>query len=31
LGDDSGFYYNIYTIDKVMRRAVEELKRQNND
>lgn len=31
LGDDSGFYYNIYPIDKVMRRAVEELKRQNND
>lgn len=31
LGDDSGFYYNIYPIDKVMRRAVEELKQQNND
>lgn len=31
LGDDSGFYYNIYPVDKVMRRAVEELKRQNND
>lgn len=31
LGDDSGFYYNIYPVDKVMRRAVEELKLQNND
>lgn len=31
LGDDSGFYYNIYPVDKVMRRAVEELKQQNND
>lgn len=30
LGDDSGFYYNIYPVDKVMRRAVEELKLQNN-
>lgn len=31
LGDDSGFYYNIYPVDKVMRRAVEELKLQKND
>ena len=31
LGDDSGFYYNIYPVDKVMRRAVGELKLQNND
>ena len=31
LVDDSGFYYNIYPVDKVMRRAVEELKLQNND
>lgn len=32
LGDDSGFYYNIYPIDNVMRRAVEELKNlKNND
>lgn len=31
LGDDSGFYYNIYPIDKAMRRAVEELKTLNNN
>ena len=31
LDDDSGFYYNIYPIDNVMRRAVEELKNLNNN
>lgn len=28
-GNEAGFYYNIYPIDRVMQRAVEELKREN--
>ena len=31
LDDDSGFFYNIYPIDNVLQRAVEELKTERND